>query len=134
MNYARALLDELMGPNRNRDRTTTVNFWDDDVCKCFLFDYCPHDLFTNTKSDIGPCPKVHDDKLRTAYQQASPEEKEKYHYEEELFLFARRLLNDLDRKIKRAREKVLERSDENVWWYRSRCILGFIGLVFRKND
>lgn len=28
--------------------------WDDkEVCGCFLVRFCPHDLFVNTKSDLG---------------------------------------------------------------------------------
>lgn len=28
--------------------------WDDPlVCACFLVNFCPHDLFVNTKSDLG---------------------------------------------------------------------------------
>ena len=53
MDYARKLLDELMGPNRNGDQKIFKKYWDDDVCKHFLVDFCPHDLFVNTKSDLG---------------------------------------------------------------------------------
>ena len=28
------------------------------VCRHYLVKFCPHDLFTNTKSDLGPCEKV----------------------------------------------------------------------------
>ena len=29
------------------------HFSDDKVCKFYLLDFCPHDLFPNTKSDLG---------------------------------------------------------------------------------
>lgn len=68
--------------------------WDDkEVCGPFMLKFCPHDLFVNTKSDLGilsfltaivldfvemcgflflffvsgPCPKVHDLKLKERY-------------------------------------------------------------------
>jgi len=34
------------------------------VCKHFLVKFCPNSLFTNTKSDLGNCDLVHDEKLR----------------------------------------------------------------------
>ncbi len=53
----RALLDELMGPDRNLGQNeknhNRRNFNDDTVCKYYLCGFCPHDLFTNTKSDLG---------------------------------------------------------------------------------
>ena len=47
-------LNRLMGKNRNRiptDRERLNNF--DDNCPFFLLNFCPHDLFTNTKADLG---------------------------------------------------------------------------------
>lgn len=34
------------------------------VCKHFLAQFCPNDLFVNTKADLGPCNKVHDERLK----------------------------------------------------------------------
>ena len=31
----------------------TENFDDHDVCKFILVSFCPHDLFPNTKADLG---------------------------------------------------------------------------------
>jgi hypothetical protein len=82
MDYQRQLLEELMAPFETESK---YNFWDDAVCKDFLVKFCPNQLFTNTKSDLGmlvialsftqpscartngetgPCHKVHDEKLR----------------------------------------------------------------------
>ncbi|KJE97199.1 hypothetical protein, variant [Capsaspora owczarzaki ATCC 30864] len=74
MSANRALLDELMGVNRNalpHERKREREWPDDDVCKHYLCGLCPHDLFPNTKMDLGKCAKVHDDKLREAYQTSS---------------------------------------------------------------
>jgi len=46
---------------------------DDKVCRNFLCGTCPHTLFTNTKMDLGPCPKSHADKYKAQFN----EEKEK---------------------------------------------------------
>ena len=34
------------------------------ICKFNLISFCPHDLFPNTKADIGPCEKRHEDYLK----------------------------------------------------------------------
>ena len=52
-----------MGKNRNNmidDEKTNENYFDDDVCKHFLITICPHGLFPNTRYDLGPCQKRHD--------------------------------------------------------------------------
>lgn len=65
----RALLDELMGAARNLTEEEKKGYreirWDDrEVCGFYMVRFCPHDLFVNTKSDLGPCPRVHDLKLK----------------------------------------------------------------------
>ena len=80
MDSQRALLDTLMGINRNQDRDEDDirDFRDKRVCRCYLIDLCPHgrtllgriigelfvilsvvDLFQNTKADMGPCKLFH---------------------------------------------------------------------------
>ena len=36
---------------------------DPKACRSFLVGTCPHDLFTNTKQDLGACPRVHSETL-----------------------------------------------------------------------
>lgn len=82
-----SMLDELMGRNRN-DTTgkatakcmfkgknyfwsisfISVEFTDPDVCQFYLCGFCPNELFVNTKADLGPCKKIHDENLRREYQ------------------------------------------------------------------
>lgn len=57
MDAQRAMLDELMGKQRNvalHERSAKVVRWDDaSVCKYQLCGLCPSRLFKNTKSDLG---------------------------------------------------------------------------------
>lgn len=76
--YMRTMLDELMGPNRNQDQATTKHFDDPDVCKFFIHDFCPNDLFLNTRADLGMCRKLHDDRLRREYHLLSAHDKDRY--------------------------------------------------------
>ena len=123
--YARLLLDELMGPNRNsRDYKAPKHFYDEDVCPHFLAAFCPNDLFFNTKSDlgarvsssllisIGPCVKLHDEKLRIEFE-TSPD-KDKYKFEEQFFGYVQKLVRDLDSRIRRSRDRLKYRGDEIV--------------------
>lgn len=56
----RAMLDELMGKERNvsldQRKGTDIRFNDPEVCKYALAGLCPYGLFKNTKSDLGKCP------------------------------------------------------------------------------
>ena len=70
MDEQRALLDMLMGKNRDKlptDSDRGMHYSDPQVCKHYLVAFCPHDLFRNTKSDLGPCTLIHDDILKSEY-------------------------------------------------------------------
>ena len=51
-----AMLDELMGRNRNYDpndaNAKELKWSDNTVCRYYLVQFCPHELFTNTKADL----------------------------------------------------------------------------------
>jgi len=104
-----AMLDELMGRNRNahpNEKVAEISWEDSSVCRYFLVQFCPHDLFTNTKADLGACPKIHDDELRRAYLEA-PDGYKKQSCQDDFLRFSQRMLNDLGNKIKRAKERLL---------------------------
>ena len=56
----RALLDELMGKERNvpleKRSGRGLRYYDPEVCKLALAGLCPYGLFKNTKSDLGGQP------------------------------------------------------------------------------
>ncbi|GMT21194.1 hypothetical protein PFISCL1PPCAC_12491 [Pristionchus fissidentatus] len=100
-----AMLDELMGPKRNASgNTTSFSFRDESVCKFALAEFCPHDLFVHTKGDLGPCPLIHDDKLRLEYQASS--EYGKLGYERRFLIFLERLHDDMQFTIKKEKDKL----------------------------
>ncbi|RUP51154.1 hypothetical protein BC936DRAFT_149637 [Jimgerdemannia flammicorona] len=102
MDYQRQLMAELMA---QYDLDDTKNFWDDDVCKNYLVAYCPSQLFTNTKSDLGPCTKIHNDKLRDKYRN-TPDKESRYPYEVAFVDYITSLVTDLDHKIRRNKERL----------------------------
>lgn len=64
--------------------------------------FCPHDLFPNTKSDLGACEKLHDDALRADFLKSNKVAQ----YEAEFLGYLERLISDLERKIKRCHERL----------------------------
>ncbi|KAG0329535.1 Luc7-like protein 3 [Dissophora globulifera] len=107
-NYARSLVSELFAPFE----PSKHKFWDKEVCKHFLVKFCPNSLFTNTKSDLGNCDLVHDEKLREEYLNAP--DKDSYRYEDEFFDYLTYLHNDLERRIRRGKERKDKEVDENL--------------------
>ena len=106
MDAQRKLLDSLMGKNRNGDiANTTKHFTDGDVCKNYLCGLCPNDLFGNTKMDCGECPKKHSDVLRQDYE-AAVKSGERFPYERDLLVTLEGIVQDCDRKIERAKQRV----------------------------
>ncbi|KAL9225229.1 hypothetical protein vseg_001178 [Gypsophila vaccaria] len=111
MDAQRALLDELMGAARNLTDEEKKGYrelkWDDkEVCACYMVRFCPHDLFVNTRSDLGPCPKVHDPKLKESFENSPRHDSYVPRFEAELAQFCEKLVADLDRKVRRGRERL----------------------------
>lgn len=65
MDFQRKMLAELMAPLLPE---TQKKFTDRDVCKNYLVAFCPNELFTNTKADLGTCHLIHEQKLQVDYQ------------------------------------------------------------------
>ena len=93
-------LDELLGSNRNGDGIDMAlkDFRDDDVCKMCLVGLCPYTLFSNTREDIGTCPKIHHEKLNLSYDKVK--DTQNFGYEEDLEHY----LGDFIAKCERANE------------------------------
>ncbi|XP_059613185.1 luc7-like protein 3 [Phlebotomus argentipes] len=116
MESARQLLDELMGRNRNLDPTAKckkLNWEDPEFCQYYLVKFCPHDLFVNTKADLGQCPKLHDDEAKRLYDEEPRNSSKKRQYEDEFLRFCNNMVCEVDRKIQKGRMRLLlmNRSD-----------------------
>ena len=66
--------------------------------------FCPHDLFVNTRADLGPCLKSHDEEMKKQYEKSS--RYGKLGYEEDFERYLRSLLSDVERKIRRGMERL----------------------------
>ncbi|XP_057476727.1 uncharacterized protein LOC130764474 [Actinidia eriantha] len=111
MDAQRALLDELMGAARNLTEDEKKGYkevtWNDkEVCGLYMVRFCPHDLFVNTRSDLGPCPRIHDLKLKESFEKSPRHDSYVPRFEAELAHFCEKLVMDLDRRVRRGRERI----------------------------
>lgn len=108
VDVARQLLDELMGRNRNEDPSAVKQItWEDSVfCPFYLVKFCPHDLFVNTRVDLGQCARLHDDEAKRLFENAKPSYK-KSQYEDEFLRFCTNMLIDVDRRIQKGKQRLL---------------------------
>ncbi|XP_068631679.1 luc7-like protein 3 isoform X2 [Battus philenor] len=105
---AAQLLDELMGRHRNTNPNEKIkkpNWEDPEYCKYFMVKFCPHDLFVNTRADLGACPKVHDDEVKELFEKADSSYK-KAQYVEEFLRFCRHMISEVERKIQKGKQRL----------------------------
>ncbi|XP_046663312.1 luc7-like protein 3 isoform X2 [Homalodisca vitripennis] len=104
---AAQLLDELMGRNRNvapSEKTKELNWEDPEYCKFYMVKFCPHDLFVNTRADLGVCSKVHDDEVKALFEKSTSYKKQAY--EDEFIRFSQGMLNEVERKIVKGKQRL----------------------------
>ncbi|XP_035253797.1 luc7-like protein 3 isoform X2 [Anguilla anguilla] len=104
---AAQLLDELMGRDRNLapdEKRCDVRWDHETVCKYYLCGFCPAELFTNTRSDLGPCEKIHDENLKKMYEKSSRFMKDGY--EREFLRYLQSLLAEVERRIRRGHARL----------------------------
>eukprot|EP00033_Pygsuia_biforma_P001572 GCRY01001771.1.p1 GENE.GCRY01001771.1~~GCRY01001771.1.p1 ORF type:complete len:285 (+),score=38.10 GCRY01001771.1:102-956(+) len=105
----KSLLDELMGKDRDKlpsERGKAIHFSDPQVCKHFLLGLCPHTLFVNTRSDLGPCEKLHDEEAKREFLALDEKERRRFRFEEEHLSFLQSLLKEVDRRLARAQSRL----------------------------
>lgn len=109
----RAMLDGLMGTARDGSDSQKqhLHFTDPRVCRAFLLDCCPHDIFASTKLELGDCSKVHDPALRADYLNAN--KVEDYMYEISALERLQTFVNEADRKTENLKRS-LAKTQENL--------------------
>merc|ERR1719265_2051644 len=118
MDETRALLDALMGPNRNRKDSAASkgvpDFEDKTVRKYFLVGFCPHDWFTMAKRQLKPCTKIHSEIMRDQFEMHPDVGKYRSVYEEEFLAYLEKIAADCDAYIVRERPKCRQRGSKVV--------------------
>jgi len=95
-----------MGINRNAidSEESKISWKDKTVCPWYICGFCPHDLFTNTKEDLDPCPYVHSDSLREEFQKE--EEQVQGWYEQKFLRFLKTLQSRGRSRVSRAHDRL----------------------------
>lgn len=101
----------MSAPNAARAPTLTIT--DPKVCRSYLCGGCPHDLFTNTKQDLGQCPKTHAPALKEEYQSASPTQRAEWGFEFDWQRDMGKYVSECDRRIEAAQRR-LEKTPEEI--------------------
>ena len=91
-------------------RHAQLSLTDPKVCRSFLVGTCPHDLFTNTKQDLGPCPKVHSEPLKAEYDASI--EKSKLGFEFDYMRDMQKYIDECNRRIDAAQRRLEKTPDE----------------------
>jgi len=120
-----AMLDELMGRDRNLapdDQSRGIRWDDKRVCKYFLCGMCPHELFTNTKADIGNCDKIHDEELKKDFAKASYYERGQV--EDDFERMVEQHLREVDKKIARGHNRLKLSREQSMDAAQSNMLFG----------
>jgi hypothetical protein len=94
-------------------RAPQLSITDPKVCRSYLVGNCPHDLFTNTKNELGPCQKVHNEALKTEYQEADADQKRRWGFEFDYMRDMQHHIDSCNRKIDSAQRR-LEKTPEEI--------------------
>ena len=87
-----------------------MSLTDTRACRSFIAGTCPHDLFTNTKQDLGPCPKIHSEALKSEYEALS--DKHKYGFEYDYLRDMQKYIDECNRRIDAAQRRLEKTPDE----------------------
>ncbi|KAF2837498.1 LUC7-domain-containing protein [Patellaria atrata CBS 101060] len=112
----RKLLEQLMGEQLMSGpgtRAPQLSITDPKVCRSYLVGTCPHDLFTNTKQDIGPCSKVHNEALKNEYETADVDQKKRWAFEYDYLRDMQKYVDECNRRIDSAQRR-LEKTPEEI--------------------
>lgn len=113
MDATRALLDSLMGADRDAGKNSKKqSFKDDDICKHYLVWDCPHDMFSNQQgkaastSPIGPCPKKHSEAMKERFRHDKDYDMYRRRYLADVLSMLRKLHSEVEVKLSRDKRRI----------------------------
>eukprot|EP00931_Biecheleriopsis_adriatica_P088881 TRINITY_DN63109_c0_g1_i1.p1 TRINITY_DN63109_c0_g1~~TRINITY_DN63109_c0_g1_i1.p1 ORF type:complete len:425 (+),score=82.97 TRINITY_DN63109_c0_g1_i1:101-1276(+) len=117
MDQARAMLDALMGPQRDagkkgKKKDPSDDWKDPSICKNFLAGYCPlakEDLGGIQKLKLDVCPKIHSELIRERFlkhEDGAPDSKFRWECEDGLLEVLREVLEAREGFAKREKERM----------------------------
>ncbi|TPX14590.1 uncharacterized protein E0L32_005282 [Thyridium curvatum] len=106
-----SIAEQLMGGGM-ASRSAQLSLTDPKVCRSYIAGHCPHDLFTNTKQDLGPCPKVHSEALKAEYDALPERERAKYGFDYDYMRDLQKYIDECNRRIDAAQRRLEKTPDE----------------------
>lgn len=109
----RALLDQLMGKDRNAPTFKGISeqWKDPSMCKAYILDFCPYELFYNTKVFLGNCRSTHSDVVKQQFETSADRDKSALtkKYELDLLTQLERIVDGVDLKVRKQKERINSR-------------------------
>lgn len=112
----RKLLEKLMGVDAldpRAPRQQHIDLYNPNICRSFLVGTCPHDLFTGTKQDLGPCKKRHLENYKMEYQSQINRGKEFPEFDIDYERDLEHYITECNRRIEIANKR-LQRTSEDI--------------------
>ena len=103
--------EQLMGGGI-ASRSAQLSLTDPKVCRSYIVDTCPHDLFTNTKQDLGPCPRVHSEGLKAEWEAMPEAQRQKYGFDSDYMRDLQKYIDECNRRIDAAQRRLEKTPDE----------------------
>lgn len=107
--------EQLMGSENmtgNFNSANQLSLEDPKVCRSYIVGTCPYDLFVNTRLDVGPCDKVHNESLKNEYKELDEDRKRKLNFEWSYLQEMRKHVDECDRRIQGAQQRLEKTPDE----------------------
>jgi hypothetical protein len=106
----KALLDQLMGKDRNKPTYKGIpeQWKQHDMCKPYLLDFCPYELFSNTKMYLGNCRGIHSDVVKQQFESTKDSDKPALirKYELDFLTQLERILDNIEVRYRKAKERI----------------------------
>lgn len=112
----RKMLEQLMGEqyvNGTGKKAAQMSITDSKICRSYLVGTCPHDLFTNTRQDLGPCPKIHNESIKVQYDTADEAQQRRWGFEFDYCRHLQDYVEECNKRIEIAQRR-LERTPEEI--------------------
>lgn len=112
MNKARAMLDALMGPQRDEKQDkgkSKEKFKEKEVCKCYLIGLCPFDAgYLGGKRNFTVCSKIHSEMMREQFKAHGDFRKLNAIYEEEALHDFQYAVRECDGRVASEKKRIAE--------------------------
>ena len=106
----KALLDQLMGKDRNAPTFKGIaeQWKDPTMCKPYILEFCPYELFNNTKMFLGNCRCTHSDIVKQQYESSTDKDKSTLtrKYELDLLTHLELIIDSVDSRVRKHQERI----------------------------